>query len=85
MDALRDIFRYSHNGENAGSMSVDDNYGPAQFQQYGSGAALSRAVAASPQMQEHRAGQAAHRPVHLGEPGWDGAVPAPSSTGTRSG
>ncbi|GAA2310817.1 DUF3289 family protein [Streptomyces kunmingensis] len=53
VDDLRNAFRYGHNGESAGSVSVDDNYDPARFQQVGSGSALSRAVAASPQEQKY--------------------------------
>lgn len=49
VDDLRNAFRFGHNGESAGSVSVDDDYDPARFQQVGSGSALSRAVAASPQ------------------------------------
>jgi Protein of unknown function (DUF3289)/Bacterial TSP3 repeat len=53
VNALRDTFRHGHNGQSAGSVSVEDNYDPARYLQYGSGAALSRAVAASPQMRAY--------------------------------
>ncbi|MGP3776130.1 DUF3289 family protein [Streptomyces sp. SDT5-1] len=53
VDDLRNAFRYGHNGQSAGKVTVDDNYDPARFQQVGSGGALSRAVAASPQEQTY--------------------------------
>ncbi|MEU8891538.1 DUF3289 family protein [Streptomyces sp. NPDC048442] len=49
VDDLRNAFRYGHNGQSAGTVTVDDNYDPAKYLQVGSGSALSRAVAASPQ------------------------------------
>ncbi|MFD7296410.1 DUF3289 family protein [Streptomyces sp. NPDC059897] len=46
-------FRYGRGGESAGSVTVDDNFDPSRFQTVGSGTALSRAVASSPQEQQY--------------------------------
>lgn len=53
VDDLRNAFRYGHNGQSAGTVTVDDDYDPAKYLQVGSGSALSRAVAASPQEQSY--------------------------------
>ncbi|WIM92697.1 DUF3289 family protein [Actinoplanes oblitus] len=53
VDDLRNAFHYGRNGQSAGTVSVDDNYDPAKYLQVGSGTALSRAVAASPQEQSY--------------------------------
>ncbi|MFJ9174027.1 DUF3289 family protein [Streptomyces sp. NPDC102360] len=46
-------FRYGRGGQSAGTVTVDDNFDPARFQTVGSGTALSRAVASSPQEQQY--------------------------------
>lgn len=53
VDDLRNAFRYGHNGQSAGTVTVDDNYDPGRYLYVGSGGALSRAVAASPQEQTY--------------------------------
>ncbi len=53
VDDLRNAFRYGRNGQSAGEVGVNDNYDPAKYLQVGSGTALSRAVAASPQEQSY--------------------------------
>lgn len=53
VDDLRNAFRYGHDGQSAGTVSVENDYDPAKYLQVGSGSALSRAVAASPQEQSY--------------------------------
>lgn len=50
---LYNAFRYGRDGQSAGTVTVDDNFDPARFQTVGSGTALSRAVAASPQENQY--------------------------------
>jgi hypothetical protein len=52
VDGLRDAFRYGH-PSGGGTVTANDNYDASRYIQYGSGDALSRAVASSPQMQTY--------------------------------